>query len=386
MKKIFTLALAAAATLGAAAISPVANFSKFEANKTFTLSATPMTATVAAQGSVITRAGEPEVAGTYVGLASNETAFEAFTAPTLTKKSGNVYTVSNFLDNTTTFDLTLQEEEDGDGVTFWALRIAPETVVANLEGNDYILALCDGQSIYFNDNEDNNGFLFAGVNTETEDGKPELFFPYNGLSIFVGYSTGGNNYRGGMFNVKFYLPSNGEMVNEEYEGDGETTYKSTYPVYAIEDTENDAIVIYNVGGFPLPMGFLLDGNQAIAEMQVLMNHQTAGECIASGVVDDQLTGTVTADYKKEGNVVTLTIPEEWYITSSQGWLAKYGSTVFTLFGGSEDGINDVAADNVNNANAPVEYFNLQGIRVNTPAAGQLVIRRQGTEVSKILVK
>lgn len=48
------------------------------------------------------------------------------------------------------------------------------------------------------------------------------------------------------------------------------------------------------------------------------------------------------------------------------------------------GIEDI---NVDNSNAPVEYYNLQGIRVNgdnlTPG---IYIRRQGTEVSKILVK
>lgn len=47
------------------------------------------------------------------------------------------------------------------------------------------------------------------------------------------------------------------------------------------------------------------------------------------------------------------------------------------------GINDVTVDG---ADAPVEYFNLQGIRVSNPQAGQMVIRRQGTNVEKILVK
>jgi len=46
------------------------------------------------------------------------------------------------------------------------------------------------------------------------------------------------------------------------------------------------------------------------------------------------------------------------------------------------GIADI---NVDNANAPVEYFNLQGIRVENPANG-LYIRRQGTKVEKIYVK
>lgn len=37
-------------------------------------------------------------------------------------------------------------------------------------------------------------------------------------------------------------------------------------------------------------------------------------------------------------------------------------------------------------NAPVEYFNLQGQRVSNPAAGQLMIKRQGTKVSKVVVR
>jgi len=48
-------------------------------------------------------------------------------------------------------------------------------------------------------------------------------------------------------------------------------------------------------------------------------------------------------------------------------------------------INSVAVD-VTGSEAPVEYFNLQGMRVSNPVAGTVVIRRQGAEVSKVLVK
>lgn len=44
------------------------------------------------------------------------------------------------------------------------------------------------------------------------------------------------------------------------------------------------------------------------------------------------------------------------------------------------GISNVEADN---SNAPVEYYNLQGIRVANPAAGEVYIRRQGTEAIKV---
>ena len=47
------------------------------------------------------------------------------------------------------------------------------------------------------------------------------------------------------------------------------------------------------------------------------------------------------------------------------------------------GIEDVT---VADENAPVEYYNLQGVRISEPAAGQIVIRRQGKSVSKIYVK
>jgi len=50
----------------------------------------------------------------------------------------------------------------------------------------------------------------------------------------------------------------------------------------------------------------------------------------------------------------------------------------------EAGINDVTVDN--DENTPVEYYNLQGMRINEPAAGQIVLRRQGSKTTKILVK
>ena len=47
------------------------------------------------------------------------------------------------------------------------------------------------------------------------------------------------------------------------------------------------------------------------------------------------------------------------------------------------GINDVKVDD---ENAPVEYFNLQGQRIDNPASGTIVIRRQGATVTKEVIK
>lgn len=48
-------------------------------------------------------------------------------------------------------------------------------------------------------------------------------------------------------------------------------------------------------------------------------------------------------------------------------------------------VKELVIDNVDNSNAPVEFFNLNGQRVNNPAGG-IFIRRQGTNVSKVIIR
>lgn len=61
----------------------------------------------------------------------------------------------------------------------------------------------------------------------------------------------------------------------------------------------------------------------------------------------------------------------------------YSKTVMAVYlvaeEGFEAGVNDIAVDN--DVNAPAEYFNLQGVKVNNPANG-LYIVRQGNKVTK----
>lgn len=65
----------------------------------------------------------------------------------------------------------------------------------------------------------------------------------------------------------------------------------------------------------------------------------------------------------------------------------YSKTVLAVYlvaeEGFESGVADIVVDN--NTDAPAEYFNLQGVKVNNPASG-LYIVRQGNKVSKQLVK
>lgn len=49
---------------------------------------------------------------------------------------------------------------------------------------------------------------------------------------------------------------------------------------------------------------------------------------------------------------------------------------------SLDGVNEVEFD----SNAPVKYFNLQGVEVANPAKGQLVIKTQGNKAKKVVIR
>ena len=59
----------------------------------------------------------------------------------------------------------------------------------------------------------------------------------------------------------------------------------------------------------------------------------------------------------------------------------YLAHVYIFYRESGAGVADVMVDE----NAPVEYYNLQGVRVNAPENG-IFIRRQGNKVEKIMVK
>ena len=57
-------------------------------------------------------------------------------------------------------------------------------------------------------------------------------------------------------------------------------------------------------------------------------------------------------------------------------------TKFSLFNTSDSAVDEILSDD---ANAPVEYFNLQGQRVANPSEG-VFIRHQGSKATKIMVK
>ena len=104
----------------------------------------------------------------------------------------------------------------------------------------------------------------------------------------------------------------------------------------------------------------------------------------SGTTDDQgkvtLTLPATVDYL--ATVTVRAMPEEG--TASETNVQLNGAdNAAQVAVNTSSGIDDILDDA---DNTPVEYFNLQGVRIANPAPGQVVIRRQGSVVSKVLVK
>lgn len=92
------------------------------------------------------------------------------------------------------------------------------------------------------------------------------------------------------------------------------------------------------------------------------------------------TGTVTGTGVGAENPITWTGSTTSALVMTAAKQVRFSYIEVTTTGFS--GVEDVT---VSDENAPVEYYNLQGIRVNNPEGG-VFIRRQGNTVTKVLVK
>ena len=75
-------------------------------------------------------------------------------------------------------------------------------------------------------------------------------------------------------------------------------------------------------------------------------------------------------------------PYGYYTVTAVDADGKESAHSNSCFYGSS-GVDEISADDVN---APVEYFNLQGVKIDNPTPGSTVIRRQGSTSVKVLVK
>ena len=119
--------------------------------------------------------------------------------------------------------------------------------------------------------------------------------------------------------------------------------------------------------YVMSMSYYNDGNDAETEDAAKITLKDNGD------------GTSTISFPYRSMMLYAGNSKKFYYACNDATNLSY--ITFPTF----SGINNITADD-NKVNAPVEYYNLQGMRIAAPVEGQLVIKRQGSEVEKLIVR
>lgn len=406
MKKIFTLALAAAAVVGASA-SPL-SFKSAPQIK-LTESKNQLTATSLKTMSVASRADEttPELTGgEYVAQFAMDFS-DGFSSanPRTAKitKDGEGYVLDLGLNGLFT-DLTVNDVklekvayQGNDGTTTYFWGIPKDQVVMNqveLTDGSKVDVYIGGYAVY-DKNQSTGAYEYIGNSSNltpmfecsangdflefVQFGWQNTTAPVSG--IWFAADIQGKTYDIGLdVMAPVYYQNNASysttMVGEE----GDEDVSGECYVLPVEYNIGNGYATYGVVDCGGAIISIVDGKDATCYPNVALYY--AGSAIYWGDAQNSADNFAAAgSFAENGDTKTITYDDLSWLLGNGQELGYFTNTTIT-FGGT-GAINDVAVDN---NNAPVEYFNLQGVRVNEPVAGQIVIRRQGNEVSKLLVK
>ena len=172
---------------------------------------------------------------------------------------------------------------------------------------------------------------------------------------------------------KIFVQGQGNCVLTKVEKTGETFDAKGVLVYGARVPGVTAFALIPETAKTLAVEF--DGNPEWAQ---IMNSSWTDLALENTKVEAD--GKVTLNFALTSAAITELNANKQFIVNG----ASDGPAVTKAYvvDPSQVGISDIAADD----NAPVEFFNLQGMRISEPAAGQVVIRRQGTKVEKLFVK
>lgn len=407
MKKIFTLAMAAAAVVGASA----APLSFKNAPQIKLTEVKQLTATSQKTMSVVSRADEdaaPELAGgNYVGQFAMEFSDGFGSAnPRTVKitKDGDGYILDLGLNgmftditaNTVKLEKIGSEMQDGSMVYYWGIPLN-QVVMEDVElNNGSKVDVYIGGSAVYDMNQSTGVYEYAGASSaiapmfdcsESGDFLRLLQYNWNGTNapvtgIFMAADIDGKTYSIGLdlMDVVYYQSNASFSMKAEGE-DGQTeTLEGDCYVFPVEYNIGRGYETYGLNEVGGALISIVDGKDATCYPNIALYY--AGNGIYWGDAQNSSDNfQARGSFAQNGDAMTISYPDLSWLLGNGQELMYYTDTTIT-FGGT-GAINDVAVDN---NNAPVEYFNLQGVRVNEPVAGQIVIRRQGNEVSKLLVK
>lgn len=406
MKKIFTLALAAAAVVGASA-SPL-SFKSAPQIK-LTESKNQLTAASMKTMSVASRADEttPELTGgEYVAQFAMDFQDGFGSANPRTAKitrDGEGYVLDLGLNGLFT-DLTVNDVkvekvalEGNDGTTtyFWGIPNG-QVVMNDVELNDgsKVDVYIGGYAIY-DMNQSTGAYEYKGNSSgitpmfecaANGDFLKLIQFNWKGTTAPVSGIWFAADIQGKTYDIGLdvmdpvYYQNNASYSTTMKSDEGDEDVSGECYVLPVTYQQGSGYETYGVVDCGGAIISIVDGKDATCYPNVALYY--AGSGIYWGDAQNSSDNFAAAgSFAENGDTKTITYPDlSWLLVNGQE-LGYFENTTIT-FGGT-GAINEVAVDN---NNAPVEYFNLQGVRVNEPVAGQIVIRRQGNEVSKLLVK
>jgi hypothetical protein len=166
-----------------------------------------------------------------------------------------------------------------------------------------------------------------------------------------------------------------EDTNEPY-----SVYRYQYATY-----DNSALTITNLLGYGQDVEFVIDADAKTATATNQLFYSYNGSVYYVGDADGNKTLVCEVMQNSDGEY-KIFYTETLAVVASRGSAVAVSYDEFYFVSDIDlltgAGVKNVSIDN---SNAPVEYFNLQGVKVENPSNG-IFIRRQGTQSSKVLVK
>lgn len=291
-------------------------------------------------------------------------------------------------ENTVKFSGILYGGMEFEGVVDLAagtITVAPGQVIFSASGADYCLSMCHVNSTNDGFDLDSSLPIVFNISSDGEISQAE------DSPICISRSDG--TYIYDVFEEVSYVPSDknvrfefNEYVMDDY---GQLTGE-IYPaeVWAKASSSGDKVVVEDLllpDYSPDPFVIDVDFSAGTATIKGQRSFNYGGYDIYVYGVENgndfvDINGTV------DGNVISWT--GDW------GYFMDLGNNEYRMMLYFKDGkftfIFDLASSGVSDfsvgdENAPAEYFNLQGVRVDNPSNG-LYIRRQGNVSTKVLVK
>lgn len=157
---------------------------------------------------------------------------------------------------------------------------------------------------------------------------------------------------------------------------------------AVDLTPNDFIKAKAAAGDKLIVNYKAEEGDAFKVIYV--DKDWAGQnlpCMTKEESYNAEYGVFNLPVDQTEYTLTLDAEDIAIVTNTENHAIKFCGdkvtlTKLTLIHAGTSAVENIAVDE----NAPVEYYNLQGVRIAEPAEGGIYIRRQGNKASKILVK